>query len=146
MFLHLSVILSTRGCLSHCMLGYTPTQADTHPWADTPHADTPSGQTPPRQRSPGILRDMIKKWAVHILLECILVLHHFSNQKIWLGLTDTAVESVFQWFDGSVTTWVNWTPGEPDGSVSANCVVRQKYGKWLDEGCESQFHFYCEEG
>ena len=31
-----------RGCLSQCMLGYTP------PWADTPRADTPlPGQTPP---------------------------------------------------------------------------------------------------
>ena len=75
----------------------------------------------------------------------ILVLHPFSNQKIWLGLTDTAVESVFRWFDGSVITWVNWTPGQPDGSVSANCVVRQQDGKWMDEGCENQFQFYCEE-
>ena len=43
MFLHLSVILFTGGCLPQCMLGYTP-QEQTPPWeADipTPEADTP---------------------------------------------------------------------------------------------------------
>ena len=41
MFLHLSVILFTGGCLPQCMLYYTPGQ--THP----PPADTQPGQTPP---------------------------------------------------------------------------------------------------
>ena len=51
MFLHLSVSHSVhgRGCLPQCMLGYTPPPL---------RADTPPGN----------------KWAVRILLECILVL------------------------------------------------------------------------
>ena len=43
MFLYLSVILFTGGCLPHCMLGYTPgrhSQADTPHWADTPSQET----------------------------------------------------------------------------------------------------------
>ena len=55
----MSVILSTGGCLSQCMLGYTPPgqkplgqtppQTDTpSPWADTPS----SGQTPPPDKTP----------------------------------------------------------------------------------------------
>ena len=38
MFLHLSVILFTRGVSAHCILGYT------HP---STQADSPPGQTPP---------------------------------------------------------------------------------------------------
>ena len=75
----------------------------------------------------------------------ILIFTFCSSESIWLGLTDAEVESVFRWFDGSVITWVSWTPGQPDGSIFANCVVRQQDGKWLDEDCESQFQFYCEE-
>ena len=43
MFLHLSVILFTGGCLPQCMLGNTPLRADTPrqtpPW-QTPHPPT----------------------------------------------------------------------------------------------------------
>ena len=59
MFLHLSVILFTGGCLPQCMLGYTPSGADT-PWsrhppgADIPSQQTPLEQTPtPEQTPPG---------------------------------------------------------------------------------------------
>ena len=95
MFLHLSVILSTGGCLPQCMLGYKPraytppgqtpltllgrhplpSWADTpslgrhHPRADNPWADTPLGSHPPGQT----WCYMVNKQAVHFLLECILV-------------------------------------------------------------------------
>ena len=63
MFLLVSVILLTWGCLPQCMLGY---HTDTLPGADTPHpqeqtphqsrqptgADTPPQQTPPRTDTP----------------------------------------------------------------------------------------------
>ena len=45
-FSQVSVILSTGGCLSQCMLGYTS------PWAYTPEGRTPR-QTTPRQTPPG---------------------------------------------------------------------------------------------
>ena len=49
MFLHLSVILSTGGCLPQCMLGYTPGQTPLLPSAcwDTPPVQCMLGYTPP---------------------------------------------------------------------------------------------------
>ena len=51
------VCLSTGGCLPHCMLGYTPPWAGTHPLGrhppgqtpPTPCPDTPLGRHPPAQ-------------------------------------------------------------------------------------------------
>ena len=100
-FLHLSVILFTGGCLPQCMLGYhtpprsrqtppeqTPPQADTppsrHPPEQTPprsrhpsRADTPLGQTPPPIRHPpgSRLQHTVNERPVRILLEFILVVH-----------------------------------------------------------------------
>ena len=55
MFLYLSVILFHRGggCLSQCMLGYTPSPgADIPPELTLPPgADTPQGQTSPTQQT-----------------------------------------------------------------------------------------------
>ena len=67
MVLHLFVILFTAG------EGVYPSmQCGRHPLADThPQAVTP-GQTFPLP--PPILRDTVNKWAVCILLECILVI------------------------------------------------------------------------
>ena len=45
-----------------------------HPWADSPLGRHPLGRHPLGKHSPQILRDMVNKQAVHILLECILVL------------------------------------------------------------------------
>ena len=79
MFLHLSVILSKGGgCLLH-----------------TPHGQTPHGQTPLRAHThtlgrhppPSASWDTVNKWAVHILLECILVFHinlRTSNFNEWV--------------------------------------------------------------
>ena len=75
MFLLVSVILSTGGCLPQCMLGYHPLGADipqsrhppeqTPPWeqtpppgADTPGTDTPQSRHHPlRSRHPSEQRD-----------------------------------------------------------------------------------------
>ena len=91
MFLLVSVVLLTGGCLPQCMLGYHPPGADT-PWsrhlpeADTPRTRHPPEQTPPEQTPPGAdppqkqtpppgsrLRDKVNERPVRILLECILV-------------------------------------------------------------------------
>ena len=92
MFLHLSVILFTGGCL-------TPPGQTPHPWADTtPQADTqpgqtsprvdiprqtplsadPPGQTPPGQPPPNSRRLLLR--TVRILLECILVWQDFCRK------------------------------------------------------------------
>ena len=50
MFLHLSVILFTGGCLPQCMLRYTP-PLGRPPWPDTPPGRHPPGR-PPLDRHP----------------------------------------------------------------------------------------------
>ena len=68
------VILSTGGgCLLHTPHGQTPLQAHTHTL----------GRHPP----PSASWDTVNKWAVHILLECILVFHinlRTSNFNEWV--------------------------------------------------------------
>ena len=53
MFVHVSVILFTGGCLPQCMLGYTHPLGRHLPWVGPPgrHAPIP-GQTPPGQTPP----------------------------------------------------------------------------------------------
>ena len=51
-FLHLSVILFTGGCLPQCMLGCHPPQSRPSLGADPPRADTPLEQTTPKSRHP----------------------------------------------------------------------------------------------
>ena len=63
MFLLVSVILLTRGCLSQCMLGYHTPPPSRHPPGADPH---------PGSR----LRHTVNEWPVRILLECILVSSH----------------------------------------------------------------------
>ena len=54
MFLQVSVILLTGGCLPQCMLGYTPWEQTPTPRADTPtRADTPRNRQPPNRHPPG---------------------------------------------------------------------------------------------
>ena len=100
-FLHLSVILFTGGCLPQCMLGYhtppgadnpppqsrhppsrhhpkqTPTLEQTPPEQTPQGADTPPEQTPPWSRHPpgSRLQHTVNERSVRILLECILVVH-----------------------------------------------------------------------
>ena len=85
----LSVFLFTWGrgvCLPQCMLGYTPLEQTPPRSRHLPGADTPWEQTPPHwEQTPPpaqcMLGDMGNKWAVHILLECILVTAH--NAWLW---------------------------------------------------------------
>ena len=78
MFLQASVILSTRGGLPQCMLGYHSPQEQTPPPLG---ADTPWDQTHPGTRlspPPGSRRQhMVNERPVRILLECILVSTYF---------------------------------------------------------------------
>ena len=82
--LQASVILSTRGCLPQCMLGYHtpwsrhprsrhPQEADTPPRSRHPPEQTPLSRHPPRSR----LRHTVNERPVRIPLEFILVFYNF---------------------------------------------------------------------
>ena len=122
----LSVILFTEGCLSQCMLGYTPSGADT-PRADTPPQEQTSSweqtfhqeQTPSHEQTPPaqcMLGDVGNKQAVRILLECILV----SN--IFYRLYSSCGKLMFSQMSVILSTgsgWVclgGWLGGYPIGT------------------------------
>ena len=87
MFLHLSVILfippGRHPPGKHPLadpLGQRSPTGQTAFWEDTPRADTPLGRQPPGETplwtdTPlrSVCWDTVNKWAVRILLECILV-------------------------------------------------------------------------
>ena len=73
MFLHMSVILSTGGCLPQCMLGY-------HPPPPQKQAPLPQEQTSPRSRGADPPRRLLL-WTVRILLVCILVDYHVPMDR-----------------------------------------------------------------
>ena len=84
MFLQVSVILLTGGCLPQCMLGYhtpreqTPTRSRHPPWKQTPPPPGSRCHPPPVQ---SMLGDTVNARAIRILLECNLVKYevYFDN-------------------------------------------------------------------
>ena len=38
----------------------------------------------------------------------------FGTERLWIGLTDQAVEGQFRWANGEVFTYNNWASGQPD--------------------------------
>ena len=70
--------------------------------------------------------------------------------RVWLGLDDLDIESVYRTVEGFTASWANWNPGaEPNGNAgmvagSNDCASRYSTGQWNDGNCPSQFNFYCE--
>lgn len=56
------------------------------------------------------------------------------DRRIWIGLTDTAVEGTFAWADGSPVNYTNWNPGEPNNSGGAEdwAELLGSNGRWND--------------
>ena len=67
---------------------------------------------------------------------------------MFLGLTDTGIESVFRTLEGFTSPWANWKPGEPNDAANADdedCVRRDvSNGMWMDANCDDTREFYCE--
>ena len=98
-FLHLSVILFTGGCLPQCMLGYHSPGADTPLGADTPQSRHPQEQTPPRadttpweqtppprSRLPHTVNERPVRILLECILECILVIYLFRLMRFSIYL------------------------------------------------------------
>ena len=88
---HRCLSVYRRGCLPHCMLGYTPClgrhppgrhPTGKHPQADTPWADTPLGQAPPPWADTPPCWDTVNKRVVRILLECNLAVKYRSEYPL----------------------------------------------------------------
>ncbi|MEM1322250.1 MAG: lectin-like protein [Bacteroidota bacterium] len=63
-----------------------------------------------------------------------------SGTSVWIGLTDEVNEGTFVWVDGQVSTFFNWSPGEPNNSGGQENYVRlrQDNGGWTDRDANFQ--------
>lgn len=83
-----------------------------------------------------------------------------STDQVWIGASDLAEEATWQWVDdGDVFfqgngdegqavagAYVNWNPGEPNGSGGSGCArtVPNNSGTWADLECEFERAAVCQ--
>ena len=77
--------------------------------------------------------------------ETFTTLYLFSSEKLWLGLTDLDVRTVWRLDDnGYIATWTYWDESsQPD--MNERCVTLYP-DLWHNVGCESSFKYCCERG
>ncbi|XP_076610902.1 CD209 antigen-like protein C [Chaetodon auriga] len=80
----------------------------------------------------------------------------YSEDKFWIGLTDSLVEGNWLWVDGSPlnTSWKFWSFGEPDDWTGddedgEDCAMVGEKGStdlntWFDKSCKSAQKSICE--
>ncbi|XP_072027942.1 echinoidin-like [Amphiura filiformis] len=69
---------------------------------------------------------------------CTLSVTHYGAtpfNTIYLGLTDTAVEGVFAWTDGSPTDYAAWNSGQPDNYDGVEDCAIWEQTWWNDVPC-----------
>ncbi|XP_073686258.1 uncharacterized protein [Garra rufa] len=68
----------------------------------------------------------------------------FSHgNEVWIGLTDSDVEGVWKWVDGSTLTSGFWPSRQPNGHKKENCAVTYSTG-WADYPCITAIKWICE--
>lgn len=73
----------------------------------------------------------------------------FGKGFFWMGLTDRAVEGVWQWLDGTEPSFRSWKPGQPDNwghghETGENCAGLIHDALWNDFFCEDLISYICE--
>ena len=71
--------------------------------------------------------------------------------RLYLGVTDREVETVFRTTDGFTTPWIKWGPNEPQGTAGLpegreDCATMHPTdsGMWIDNWCSDEMEYYCE--
>jgi uncharacterized repeat protein (TIGR02543 family) len=56
---------------------------------------------------------------------------------LWIGLSDAEEEGTWRWANGSVVSYSQWLPGQPDGGSSENHVVLMENSRdWADAAAD----------
>ncbi|MCA9677949.1 MAG: C-type lectin domain-containing protein, partial [Myxococcales bacterium] len=78
-----------------------------------------------------------------------------AGDRIWLGITDAAIEGVWRTVDGAAVDYVHWKDGEPndggDDGDGEDCAVMlgvhdpgPDRGRWNDVACDEPHPYVCE--
>lgn len=68
-----------------------------------------------------------------------------SNELVWLGMSDHAVEGEFRWVTGGALTTPRWADSEPNSLYEAeDCVELRSSGTWNDDRCNAKIAYVCE--
>ncbi|KAM9500270.1 collectin-12 [Clarias gariepinus] len=67
----------------------------------------------------------------------------------WLGLTDKIDENTWRWPDGTLPTFTNWKPGQPDNwnhghEEGEDCAGLIHEAKWNDFFCTERIGYICQ--
>lgn len=75
-----------------------------------------------------------------------LFIGELVTDSAWIGASDTDVDNVFVWTDGSAIEFGSWGFQQPDRFPGPDCVEkRQTPGKlWFDQPCFNERLFICE--
>ena len=83
--------------------------------------------------------------SIHSAQENEFVRRLLGNKEVFVGFSDSDVETTFVWVDGSSVKYTNWEAGEPDDDYGmGDCViVIGTTGKWNDTPCIMWYEFMC---
>ena len=56
----------------------------------------------------------------------------YDWESVWIGFTDEANEGIFEWVNGSQSTYTNWNHGEPNNAGGEDYTELLNNGKWND--------------
>ena len=77
------------------------------------------------------------------LFEIILFVSSLTD--VWVGLSDTNAEEVYQRVDGFYPEWAEWMDDAPDGGVQENCVLwSYTRNAYMDVDCTEEHACICE--
>ena len=63
------------------------------------------------------------------------------SRYAWIGLNYSRPNRVYYWTDGSLATWLNWAPRNPQQRPNEDCVVIDNSWRLVDTFCTGNQFF-----